>query len=150
PTDRREWARIVARVHEHTRKRDEIATIVGAQQLRRGAPRAAVEAAARLADPRAVAIVTGQQAGLFGGPLYTLLKALTAIKLARQVSREQNVPAVAVFWVEAEDHDWDEVRSTIVFDEKLEARTIELPAQTRTDPIPVARITLDDSIAAAI
>ena len=66
-------------------------------------------AAARLADPDAVAVVTGQQAGVFGGPMYTLLKALTALQLARRTEREQNVPAVAIFWVEAEDHDWEEV-----------------------------------------
>ena len=42
--------------------------------------------------------------------MYTLLKALTALQLARRTEREQNVPAVAIFWVEAEDHDWEEVR----------------------------------------
>jgi bacillithiol biosynthesis cysteine-adding enzyme BshC len=99
-----------------------------------------------LSDPKTVAILTGQQAGLFGGPLFTLLKALTALKLAGEVSRQHEVPAVAVFWVEGEDHDWDEVRSCTVFDEQLEPRTVSLPPQPSGDPSPVAQITLDASI----
>ena len=77
-----------------------------------------VAAADRLADATAVAVLTGQQAGLFGGPVYTLLKAITALKLADEVSRRHGVPAVAVFWIEAEDHDWDEVRSCTVLDRR--------------------------------
>ena len=122
PPSRSAWASAIARTQAHARRRDEIAAIVTAQQRRRGAPPAAIEAAQRLADKRTVAIVTGQQAGLFGGPLFTLLKALTALKLAEQVSRDHNVPAVAVFWIDAEDHDWDEVRSCTVFDDQLEPR----------------------------
>jgi len=96
-----------------------------------------------------VAIVTGQQAGLFGGPLYTLLKAITALKLAQQVSRDHGVDAVAVFWIEAEDHDWDEVRSCTVLDESLTPRTIALPTRS-ADPVPVATIQFDDSLERAI
>ena len=53
------------------------------------------------------------------GPLYTLLKALTAIQLAEQVSAQYGVPAVPVFWVEAEDHDWAEVKGCTVLDADL-------------------------------
>jgi bacillithiol biosynthesis cysteine-adding enzyme BshC len=97
-----------------------------------------------------IAIVTGQQAGLFGGPLFTLLKALTALKLADDVARQHHVPAVAVFWVEAEDHDWDEVRSCTVLDDQFEPRTVALPPQPGGDPSPVAQITLDASIQSVI
>jgi bacillithiol biosynthesis cysteine-adding enzyme BshC len=97
-----------------------------------------------------VAIVTGQQAGLFGGPLFTLFKALTAIKLAEQVSRDHKVPAVAIFWIDAEDHDWEEVRSCTVFDETLAPRSVSLPARPGLDPAPVATVALDQSILTAL
>jgi len=151
PSDRTAWADAIARTQNHSRQRTEIAAIIAAQQERRNAPRGAREAARLLSDPRAVAIVTGQQAGLFGGPLFTLLKALTALKLAEQVSRDHKVPALAVFWIDAEDHDWEEVRSCTVFDETLTPRTVALPTRPNTDPSPVATVSLDEeSIARAL
>ncbi len=131
------------------RSRADRRVIVEAQQRRRGAASPALEAGQRLADPRTVAVVTGQQAGLFGGPLFTLLKAMTAMKLAEQVSRDQHVTAVAVFWVEAEDHDWDEVRSCTVLDETLGPRTVSLPADLSAEARPVARVRLDASVETA-
>jgi bacillithiol biosynthesis cysteine-adding enzyme BshC len=150
PRDARAWREAIARSQRHTRARDTVADIVSAQQLRRGAPAAAVAAAARLRDPQTVAIVTGQQAGLFGGPLFTLLKAITAIELAERVRTEHSVPAVAVFWIDAEDHDWDEVKSCGVLDAALAHRIIsvgDLPGAHRE---PVARVRLDDSIERAM
>src|SRR6185369_15823012 len=80
----------------------------------------------------------------------TLLKALTALKLANQVSRDHGVPAVAVFWIDAEDHDWEEVRSCTVFDGDLTPRTVSLPPRPGAEPAPVATIKLDDSILTAL
>jgi bacillithiol biosynthesis cysteine-adding enzyme BshC len=150
PTDPLAWAEVIRLSQAHVRRRDDIAAVIGAQQERRGAPPQAVEAGRRLTDPATVAVVTGQQAGLFGGPLFTLLKALTAIKLADQVARDHQIPAVAVFWIDAEDHDWNEVRSATVFDEGLTPRDISLPPRTGTDPAPVATIRLDNSILTAL
>jgi bacillithiol biosynthesis cysteine-adding enzyme BshC len=149
PADREAWAHAIGRTQDHKRRRQEIAAVIGEQQRRRQAPPRAVEAGRTLADQRTVAILTGQQAGLFGGPLFTLLKALTALKLAEQIGREHQVPTVAIFWIDAEDHDWDEVRSCTVFDEGLTPRTIALPAELMIDPAPVAGVRLDDSVAAA-
>jgi bacillithiol biosynthesis cysteine-adding enzyme BshC len=146
PAQHADWAGVLARTQAQPRRRSEIASIVAAQQQRRHAAAPAVEAASRLTDPQTVAILTGQQAGLFGGPLFTLLKALTALQLADETSRLHHVPAVAIFWVEAEDHDWDEVRSCSVFDDQLEPRTVGLAPQPAGDPGPVSQITLDASI----
>ncbi len=55
-------------------------------------------------------IITGQQPGLFLGPMYTLYKAVTAVALARRMRERHGVPCVPVFWVASEDHDFDEVR----------------------------------------
>jgi bacillithiol biosynthesis cysteine-adding enzyme BshC len=150
PSDRAAWAQAIARAQAHDRRRTEIASIVGAQQRLRSAPPRAIEAGQALGGPKTVAIVTGQQAGLFGGPLFTLLKALTALRLAEQVARDHHVPTVAVFWIDAEDHDWDEVRVCTVLDEGLTPRTIALPRTLMVDPAPVAAVRLDDSILTAL
>jgi bacillithiol biosynthesis cysteine-adding enzyme BshC len=146
PSDRAAWADAIARTQSHPRRSRELASVLRAQQQRRGAPPAAIAAAERLSDPRTVAVLTGQQAGLFGGPLFTILKALTALKLAEQVTQEHGAPAIAVFWIEAEDHDWDEVRSCTVFDSEMATRTVSLPPRTG-DPLPVAAVPLDQQIA---
>src|SRR5262249_62128491 len=87
-----------------------------------------------------------QQAGLFGGPLFTLLKPLTALKLADQASRDHKLPAVAIFWIDAEDHDWNEVRSCTVFDSQYLPRSIALPPRTAAEPAPVASLRLDNAV----
>ncbi|MES1258075.1 MAG: bacillithiol biosynthesis cysteine-adding enzyme BshC [Acidobacteriota bacterium] len=67
-----------------------------------------------LAQPGSVAIVTGQQVGLFSGPAYTVYKALTAIRIARELSA-LGTPAVPMFWLATEDHDFAEVDHVDVF-----------------------------------
>ena len=124
--------------------------MVSAQLARRSAPAAAASSAARLADARAVAVVTGQQAGAFGGPLYTILKAVTAIQLARRTEAEHGVPVVPVFWVEAEDHDWAEVRSTTVLDAELQPKEITLSDTDGAGSLPVGALRLGDGITATL
>jgi bacillithiol biosynthesis cysteine-adding enzyme BshC len=67
-----------------------------------------------LARAGTVAVVTGQQVGLFSGPAYTIYKALTAVRLASRLT-EQGIPAVPVFWLATEDHDVAEVNHAFVF-----------------------------------
>lgn len=55
------------------------------------------------------AVVTGQQVGLFGGPLYTLHKAATAVRLAQEASWSTGFPHVPIFWLATEDHDFAEI-----------------------------------------
>ena len=53
-------------------------------------------------------VITGQQPGIFAGPLYSVYKAITTIKLAENISQKHDVPCVPIFWVGSEDHDFDE------------------------------------------
>ena len=150
PADSKAWKETIDRVQRSTRDRAGVSKVVTAQLERRGAPAHARSAAAQLANPSTVAIVTGQQAGLFGGPLYTLLKAVTAIRLARKVSATHGVVAIPVFWVEAEDHDWDEVRTARVLDGQLALREITLDNLDGAGARPVASLVLDDGIGDAL
>jgi len=146
PSDESAWSAAIARAQAYPRQRQQLTEAIRGQQKRRGAPAQAAAAAEQLGDARTVAVLTGQQAGLFGGPAYTLLKAITALKLADEVSRRHGVPAVAVFWIEAEDHDWDEVRSCTVLGEDLTCRTVALPERPAGHAVPVATVALDDQI----
>jgi bacillithiol biosynthesis cysteine-adding enzyme BshC len=75
-------------------------------------PSAARDAAVeRLRRPDALAVTTGQQPGLFTGPLYTIHKALSAAALARVLERRWGRPVVPVFWSAADDHDFAEASS---------------------------------------
>jgi bacillithiol synthase len=150
PADSRAWKEAIGRTQSYQRNRNTIADVVQAQQRHRSAPPDAIAAAAKLRDAKTVAVVTGQQAGLFGGPLFTLLKAVTAIQLAERVSKDHGVPAVAVFWIDAEDHDWDEVRSCGVLDNDLTFTDVTIGTPPGAGHEPVARVRLDESVPGAI
>ncbi len=149
PQDPAAWAAAIQRVQGAPRQSALTGRALSRQLDRRGAPRAAQTAAASLADAGTVAIVTGQQAGAFGGPLYTILKAVTAIQLARRVSADHGVPVGPVFWVDGEDHDWDEVCTARVLDRDFAPADVTIGA---TGPAhgPVAGRRLDESVGQAI
>ncbi|HUL32359.1 MAG TPA: bacillithiol biosynthesis cysteine-adding enzyme BshC [Candidatus Eisenbacteria bacterium] len=95
----------------------------------------------------AVAIVSGQQVGLLGGPAYSFYKALTVIETARELSRA-GVEAVPIFWMATEDHDLDEVRHTTWFHEgRLQNLVLPPPAEPGG---PVGNVLLGAEIAGVL
>jgi len=88
-----------------------------------------------LARPGTMAVVTGQQVGLFSGPAYTVYKALTAARLARDFT-ERGIPSVPVFWLATEDHDFAEVRGCWVFDGSHRAVRLEMSGSGRSGVRP--------------
>ncbi len=91
-------------------RRQKVAAILEKQNKSWGASSKTLENISRLKSG-SVAVVTGQQVGLFGGPLFAILKALTALKLA-EAATQAGVDAVPVFWLATQDHDLDEIQST--------------------------------------
>jgi len=94
----------------------------------------------RLAAGEVLAITTGQQPGLFTGPLYTVYKALSAVALAQRVERERGVPVVPVFWVAGDDHDFAEANHAVVLGRDGELVTIVLRERPHEAPqLPLFR-----------
>jgi len=150
PANSTAWAETIQRSQSTPRHPADLARVIADQQARRQAPPESCAAAARLAEPATRVVITGQQAGLFGGPLFTLLKALTTMKLAVHVEREHGVPVVPVFWIDAEDHDWLEVSGCTVLDHELAPHTIRLTDLPGSGERPIARLTLTDAILSAV
>jgi bacillithiol biosynthesis cysteine-adding enzyme BshC len=123
-------------------RRSDVAGILRQQNLLLGSGSATFANLDRL-EKGAVAVVSGQQTGLFGGPAYAVYKAIAAVRIARELT-EQGVDAVPVFWMATEDHDLDEVRHVSFFHEGKLVK-FELPAGAGNGA-PVGRIPLGPEI----
>jgi bacillithiol biosynthesis cysteine-adding enzyme BshC len=93
-------------------RRQQVADVLERQNLGFGAGEAAFDALTSFRNG-AVTVVTGQQVGLFGGPLYSVLKAVTALSAAEEL-KSVGIPAVAVFWLATEDHDLEEINHALL------------------------------------
>lgn len=105
---------LAPRLQYPSERRREVAGILRDQNSALGASAETLSNLERL-ERGAVAVVSGQQVGLFSGPAYAIYKAVTAIRLAEELS-EAGIPAVPIFWMATEDHDLDEVRHVTWFD----------------------------------
>ncbi|HSS18498.1 MAG TPA: bacillithiol biosynthesis cysteine-adding enzyme BshC [Pyrinomonadaceae bacterium] len=102
-----------------------------------------------LRDADCLAVVSGQQAGLFSGPLYTIYKALSAVKLAGCLS-SRNTKAVPVFWIATEDHDFPEVAKAEFIGRDCKLANVEVSSGLHQEGQPVGRVVIDESIDAVI
>ena len=123
-------------------RRAEVSSILRRHNIDLGAGAETLSNLDRL-EEGAVAVVSGQQVGLFSGPAYSVYKALTAVQIAEELTRG-GIPAVPIFWMATEDHDLDEVRYATWFDQGKLIR-FELPLIAETGR-PVGRISLGTQI----
>ena len=137
-----EFAREFAPIDEA--RRDPLAAALEAQHRRWGLDIGSIESL----RSGAVAVVTGQQAGLFTGPMYSILKALTAVKLARALT-ERGVKAVPVFWIAAEDHDFEEIEWAGILSRDASLEKVSTPLG-QGGRIPVGWLRFGTSVGAAI
>ncbi len=120
----------VAAAHPH---RDGLCDTLAEQNLKWGAEAATLDAIERLRDAASVAVVGGQQVGLFGGPALSFHKAVTVIKIADELTK-RGTPAVPVFWMATEDHDFEEVAQTAVLSRDGGRVEITVPATGEGKP----------------
>ncbi len=134
-----------ARIISHSYPRAEIADVLTEQNRVAGAGQETLSSIERLRQPDSVVVITGQQAGLFSGPLFTLYKALTVVKLSEQL-RADGVNAVPMFWIASEDHDLAEVNHCRVVNREGQLVTISYTAGAPGERKPVGHIRLGDEI----
>ncbi len=125
--------------------RRSLCLVLREQNERFGSGAQALANVARLEDPSAVVAIGGQQAGLFGGPLYTAYKALTILAVARQAEHTLGRPVVPIFWIASEDSDHAEVDHASVTDRDGKLRTLRMPGAGQAK-IPVSKIRLGEPI----
>jgi len=119
------------------RIRDHFVSIVD----RLNGPESARRHASLLTDPNTFLVITGQQAGLLTGPLYTILKVATAVSTARRMSRDKGVRAVPCFWCASEDTDFDEVKHLYLLDPQNHVACYSAPENPPADtPVSAVRV----------
>jgi bacillithiol synthase len=140
---RDDMARAAAATAAFAHPRAEIADVLAREQPEGSEARTNAEA---LQDPTTLAVVTGQQSVLFGGPLYVLYKALAAMELARHMSESLKTKVVPVFWVASDDHDFAEIRATTMMDGNTELKTLRYEPLDEPNLQPASTIVLDGTI----
>lgn len=126
----------------------EVARALGAQNALLGASRGR-DANLRALAEGAAAVVTGQQVGIFLGPLYTIYKAASAVVAARVLAQETGARVVPVFWLQTEDHDLVEIASAQLARGADAARELRVPADA-DNKISIAHCVLPQEIEACM
>ena len=116
--------------------RAKVCDALAAMNQRWGAPQATLDNIQLLRESDCIAVVSGQQAGLFTGPLYTIYKALSAVKLAGCL-RQRDTKAVPVFWIAAEDHDFAEVAKAEFIGRDCQLKSVEVSTDLHREGRPV-------------
>lgn len=126
-----------------TNDREKTVTLLKDYNRKFGAGKKTLQSIERLADDRSIAVVTGQQLTLLGGPLFTIYKIISAIHYAREWEKQFNVPCIPVFWLADEDHDYEEI-SSLGLPLKDDHKNITLPNESGLEK-RVAEIELNSS-----
>lgn len=106
-----------------------------------------------LTSNKTIAVVTGQQLTIFGGPMYTFYKIITTVKLCRHLKEKfEDYNFVPVFWLEGDDHDYNEIASINIFDLQNNLKKIQFGEEKEPDDNrgSVGEIKLGDQITSTI
>ena len=128
--------------------REGLVEMLLSQNERWGIDTATRENIEALRNPASAVVITGQQVGLFLGPLYTIYKIITTIRLAKSLERETGARVVPVFWMAGEDHDFKEIASVTTLSRSgVQSWTYQPEfAGPNTNRGPVGRLTLTERI----
>jgi bacillithiol biosynthesis cysteine-adding enzyme BshC len=144
--DSASYERQVERVQQRRIPRDALAAVLSAQNRSYGCGPETLGQIEKIVRDETCAVVTGQQVGLFSGPLYTIYKALTAVKLVERLNRDGLGSFVPVFWLASEDHDLAEIDHIVLLDKENRLQDIRCPMPSGESRIPASKMTLPPEI----
>ena len=148
--DRKSWKKLIDKVLSKQKDRSTLIRVLTEQNKQHHCGIRTLANIDLLGNENTVAVVTGQQVGICSGPLYTIYKTVTAIKLAEQLSAQfPDYNFIPVFWVENEDHDFGEINKVNVLNPAGDVQTIEYlfgGKPFERNPGPVGSIVIDSFI----
>ncbi len=132
------WETIIKKRGDHQSERKKIARIMERQNKGWNAPQQVHENISKLDSQNSLVLITGQQAGVFGGPLYTICKIITTLKLANWLSTQySDYNFIPCFWMEVDDHDFKEINHIHFFNKNNELRRLELTQESVDELKPI-------------
>ncbi|MFP4496767.1 MAG: bacillithiol biosynthesis cysteine-adding enzyme BshC [Vulcanimicrobiota bacterium] len=146
PYDDKAYKNLFHKLEQNQYQREKLVEILSLQNEKFGNTPRTISSIERLRDPKTFVVFTGQQVGLFGGPLYTIYKAMTTINMARYLSLTTNYNFLPLFWVEGEDHDFEEIRKTCVVDKNNDLMELTYEPHIPHAGQCVGEMILDDTI----
>jgi len=144
------FERQIKRLQTRKYAREHLAEILSNQNKRSGCGPQTLENIQALVSGETCAVVTGQQVGLFSGPLYTIYKAVTAIKLADSLNHQTGVRVVPIFWLATDDHDFAEVNHVDLLDQSGQPRRISYDDRPSQERAPVGGLKFSAEIEASV
>jgi bacillithiol synthase len=147
---RTSWQAIIDKVRSRNADHSELGKILERQNTDFGINQKILDNIAKLSSGSAFAVVTGQQTGIFTGPLYTIYKAMTAIKLCQYLSEKYQADFIPVFWVESNDHDLKEANHIYLLDSNSDQMKIEYNPSQYTIDSSVKDVLVDENFAMII
>ena len=137
PAHNESWLQQFTRIDAGEYHREKLIDILSNHNGECGSRRIIAKQLKKFEDPRSAVVITGQQAGIFWGPLYTVYKAISTIRFAEYLEKTYNRPVIPLFWLEVDDHDFNEVRQFHLMLPTGEIRKFQYSDDETDKPVPV-------------
>lgn len=142
--DENSWQSIIGKIKERNTDYSQLSKILKRQNIDLGAGQQTLDNIDKLSSGNAFAIVTGQQSTIFTGPLYTIYKALTAIKLSTYLSEKYQAEFIPIFWTESNDHDFEEANHIYLLDQNNDSIKLEYKPSQYIPDSSIKDISIDN------
>lgn len=144
------YLRVFKSIKDKKYQREKVSSILKDQNQRFGCPDEVFKNIELLKEPDSLVVFTGQQVGLFGGPLFTIYKAISILKLAQGLSFRFSRSFIPIFWLDSEDHDFEEVRSTSLLDKENQLEEIRYSPAKAPSGVPMYKVVLEEEISSCV